>query len=163
MSVKFLDGTGRCSTFNYFHDEAERYTSFFGTRQDGLYFFTTGRDGKSKYVPGTTWASQNMKIFWAVIAPPLLRVRIKKLEALTMAQLCKAILCVKSTRCPRDGTPVFGSRCAVPPQKPVGLFSGRVGCSFAWKFKMDTNSLEWNERPRIVSFHSNRSNPVEIS
>ena len=28
---------------------------------------------------------------------------------------------------------------------------------------MDTNSLEWNERPRIVSFHSNRSNPVEIS
>ena len=28
---------------------------------------------------------------------------------------------------------------------------------------MDTNSLEWNERPRVVSFHSNRSNPVEIS
>ena len=26
---------------------------------------------------------------------------------------------------------------------------------------MDTNSLEWNERPRIASFHSNRSNPAE--
>ena len=25
------------------------------------------------------------------------------------------------------------------------------------------HSLEWNERPRVVSFHSNRSNPVEIS
>ena len=30
-------------------------------------------------------------------------------------------------------------------------------------FRMDTNRLEWNERPRAVSFHSNRSNPVEIS
>ena len=28
---------------------------------------------------------------------------------------------------------------------------------------MDTNSLEWNERPRVVSFHSNPSNPVEVS
>ena len=25
------------------------------------------------------------------------------------------------------------------------------------------NSVEWNERPRVVSFHSNRSNPVERS
>ena len=23
--------------------------------------------------------------------------------------------------------------------------------------------MEWNERPRVVSFHSNRSNPVELS
>ena len=46
--------------------------------------------------------------------------------------------------------PVFGSSCAVPPQKSVGLFSVRVGCSVAWNFRMDTNSLEWNERPRVV-------------
>ena len=32
----------------------------------------------------------------------------------------KVVLCVKSTRCPRDGTPVSGSSCAVPPQKSVG-------------------------------------------
>ena len=58
---------------------------------------------------------------------------------------------------------VFGSSCAVPPQKSIGLFSVRVGCSVAQKFKMDTNGLEWNGRPRVVLFHSNRSNPVEIS
>ena len=69
---------------------------------------------------------------------------------------CKVVLCVKSTRCPRDGTPVSGSSCAVPPQKSVGLFSVQVSCSVAWKFRMDTNGLEWNERPRVVSFHSNR-------
>ena len=43
----------------------------------------------------------------------------------------------------RGGTPVFGSSCAVPPQKLVALFSVRVGCSVASKFRMDTNSLEW--------------------
>ena len=49
------------------------------------------------------------------------------------------------------------------PQTSVGLIFVRVGCSVAWKFSMDTNSLEWNERPRIASFHSDRSNPAEIS
>ena len=68
---------------------------------------------------------------------------------------------VKSTGCPRDGTPVFGSTGAVSSQKSVGLSSVRVGCSVAWKLRMDTISLEWNERPRIDSFHSNRSNPAE--
>ena len=52
------------------------------------------------------------------------------------------------------------SSCAVPPQSQLGYFdifdSGwLLGCL---EFKMDTNSLEWNERPRVVSFHSNRSN-----
>ena len=43
----------------------------------------------------------------------------------------------------------------------LGYFVGRLlGCP---ELQMDTNSLEWNERPRIVSFHSNRSNPVELS
>ena len=69
-----------------------------------------------------------------------------------------AIFCVRNTRCPRDGPPVFWSSCTFPPQMSVGLFSVRVGCS-AWKIRMDPNSLEWNERPRVVSFHSNRSNP----
>ena len=83
-------------------------------------------------------------------------------EACLAVYLHENLFCVKSTRCPRDGTPVFGSSCAVPPQKSVGSFSVRVSCSVAWKFSMDTNGLEWNERPpRVVSFHSNRSNPVE--
>ena len=73
-------------------------------------------------------------------------------EACLAVCLHVRFLCVKkSTRCPRDGTPVFGSSCAVPPQKSVGLFSFRVGCSVAWKFRMDTNSMEWNERPRVRS------------
>ena len=29
----------------------------------------------------------------------------------------------------------------------AGLFFVRVGCSVAWKFRMDTNGLGWNERP----------------
>ena len=97
--------------------------------------------------------------------PPKVRLEWPTSPALRLAlrYICMKILCVKSTRCPRDGTPVFGSSCAVPPQKSVGLFSVRAGCSVAWKFCMDTNSLEWNERPRIASFHSNRSNPAEKS
>ena len=51
----------------------------------------------------------------------------------------------------------------VPPQKSVGFYSVRVGCPVAWKSRMDTNGLEWDERPRLVSFHSNCPNPVEIS
>ena len=111
---------------------------------------SSSRDG------GITTSRVSPKVRRGWLAPPALR--------LALRYFCmNFILCVKSTRCPRDGTPAFGSSCAVPPQKSVGLFSLRVGCSVAWKFGMDTNSLEWNERPRVVSFHSNRSSPVKRS
>ena len=64
----------------------------------------------------------------------------------------KFILCVKSTRCPRDGTPVFGSSCAVPPQKSVGLFSVRVGCSVAWNPKWTQLGMERTTTSSLVPF-----------
>ena len=63
------------------------------------------------------------------------------------------ILCVKSTHCPRNGTPVFGSSCAVPPQKSVPGKSQSLGYFLFGSvarlpgnslLRMDTNSLEWN-------------------
>ena len=74
------------------------------------------------------------------------------LESCLALYLRENSFCVKSTRCPRDGTPVFRLSCAVPPQKSVGLFSVRVGCLEIQVWTQ--NSLEWNERPRIASFHS---------
>ena len=85
----------------------------------------------------TSRLSPKVRLGW--LAPPAPR--------LALRYICMKIHSLSSTRCPRDGTPVFGSSCAVPPQKSVGLFYVRVGCSVAWKFRMDTNSLEWNERP----------------
>ena len=35
---------------------------------------------------------------------------------------CKVILRVKTTGCPRDGTPVLESSCAAPPQSQLGYF-----------------------------------------
>ena len=73
----------------------------------------------------------------------------------------KVFPCDKSNRCPRDVTPVYGLSCAIPPQTSVGLYAVRVGCSVVCNFNMGTNCLEWNERSRVLSFHSSRSNPVE--
>ena len=79
----------------------------------------------------TSRFSRKVRLRW--LAPPALRLALR-------------YICMKShylsTRCPRDGTPLFGSSCAVPPQKSVGLFPVRVGCSVAWKFRMDTKT--WN-------------------
>ena len=67
-------------------------------------------------------------------------------EACLAVYLHENSFCVKSTRCQRDGTPVFGSSYAVPPQKSVGLFSVRVGCSVARKFRPCLNFIRpsWN-------------------
>ena len=47
-------------------------------------------------------------------------------EACLALYLRAVILCVKSTRCPRDGTPVLGSSSAVPPQKSCYFLFGSV-------------------------------------
>lgn len=74
----------------------------------------------------------------------------------------------ETPQCPRDGTPVVGSSSTVIGQRshskkklrcfsacsgPVAQNSNRTQTPF-YKTK---NSLEWNERPRIISFHSNHS------
>ena len=70
------------------------------------------------------------KVRLGCLAPPALRLALR-------------YICLQSrSLCSCDGTPVFGSSCAVPPQQSVGLFSVRVGCSVAWKFRLDTNT--WN-------------------
>ena len=61
--------------------------------------------------------------------------------------------------CPRDE--LYG-----PAAKPVARLSGLLACPESTSFISDTNRLEWNERKRTASFHSNhsdRSNKVEIS
>ena len=71
---------------------------------------------------------------------------------------------MKSTRCSLDGTPVFGSTCAVPPQNSVGIFSVPVGCAVAW-IQNGHKQLRMKRTitSTVVSFHSNRSTQVEIS
>ena len=74
---------------------------------------------------------------------------------------CEVVFRVKSTRCPPDGTPVLESNLAVPPQNAgwIAFSSRSVGRdskgSQAPKNKKK-NRLGWNERPRIISFRSNR-------
>ena len=90
----------------------------------------------------TSRVSPKVSLGW--LAPPALRL------ALRYSYFCTKV----HSLCQEHSLPT----CRHP-----WVFSVRVGCSAAWKFGMDTNSLEWNERPRVVSFHSNRSNLVEVS
>jgi len=74
---------------------------------------------------------------------------------------CEAILCARITRCPRDGTPVLESSYAVPRQIPVWINLRSVcSVSVAQNFngtQTAKTSMEWNERPRILSFYSRQS------
>ena len=125
------------------------YGKFMELKQYKFHKSSSSRDGGI-----ITWRFlRRVSLGWP--APPALRLALRYICAKSHS------LCQEHSL-PRDGSPVLESICAVPPQKSVGLFYVRVGCSVAWNSKMDTNSLEWNERPRAVPFHSNGSNPVEI-
>ena len=96
--------------------------------------------------------SPKVRLGW--LRPPALR--------LALRYICiQSHIRVKNTRCPRDGTPVLESICAVPPQSKLAYFLFRSVARMPGIQNGHKNSLEWNERPPVVSFHSNRSKPVE--
>ena len=84
---------------------------------------------------------------------------------------CEANLCVKSTRCPRGGTPVLlrESSSTIPPQKSLGSFYFQPVLGRLPKIPIGHKLLKtsWNlgmndsERQRFVSLHSNQSNRLD--
>ena len=100
----------------------------------------------------TSRFSPKVRLGW--LAPPALRLALRYI-CMQSRSLCQ----VHSL--PTWRHPCFRVERRDPAAKVSWAISVRVGCSFAWKFEMDTNSSKWNERPRVVSFHCNRSNTVE--
>ena len=87
----------------------------------------------------------------------------------------KVVLSLRGNRCPRDKVcSVSGAiaayvtvtllrvSCTVPPQKSIALLSVRVACPEFTSFTSYKNRLEWSERIRTASFHSEfvRSTPT---